>query len=132
MIVRSIANIAGTARVVTCPRGMFVSQRLLLADDRLGFSMHRTVIARGGPYVWHYRHHMEACYCVTGRATLTDTATGDTWAIAPGTLYAPDQHDSHQFHAYEPTELICVFRPALIGTETHAADGSYPLLGHVA
>ena len=73
------------------------------------------------------KNHLEACYCVSGRGDIEDLATGAVHLIAPGTVYALDRHDRHTLRASadEDMRLICVFYPALRGTETHGPDGSY-------
>jgi len=114
---------------VKCPRGGFVSERFLLAADGMGFSVHRTFIPRGSPQVWHYKNHLEACYCVSGRARLTNLDTGEWWLILPDTLYALDRHDRHEFFAFQDTVLISIFNPPVVGDEVHGEDGSYELRG---
>jgi L-ectoine synthase len=104
------------------------SRRLLLAGDRMGFSLHDTIIRAGTSTPMQYRNHLEAVYCVGGKGSITLTATGEVFPIEDGTVYALDQHDQHVLHAETELRLVCVFRPALIGNEVHDADGSYPLL----
>lgn len=118
-------NIEGTEREVRCPRGGFTSLRLLLAKDGMGFSVHETRIPAGEPQHWHYKNHVEACYCVSGYGELINLATNERFTIGPGTLYALDQHDNHTFEAWEDVVLISIFNPPVKGTEVHDADGSY-------
>ncbi len=118
-------DVAGTSRQVECPNGGFTSFRYLLAADGMGFSLHRTEIPAGEPQHWHYTHHQEACYCVSGKGWLTNLKTREKFYIKPGTLYALDNHDDHTFQALEPVVLISVFNPPVTGTEVHRADGSY-------
>lgn len=125
MKVISITNIVGTSRDVHCPKGGFNSQRLLLASDGMGFSLHKTIIPAGEPQRWHYKHHLEACYCVEGYGVLRNLSTGEEHEIRPGVLYALDQHDDHTFQALEETVLISVFNPPVTGAEVHREDGSY-------
>lgn len=125
MKVVRIADLAGTEREVACPLGGFVSYRAVLQRDGLGFSLHKTVIPVGTPQHWHYREHLEACYCVEGKGLLVNLTTGEYYAIAPGTVYMLDAHDDHTFEALEPVVLISVFNPPVTGTEVHDADGSY-------
>lgn len=125
MKVVRLAEIESTSRRVDCPRGGFTSFRFLLASDGLGFSLHKTVIPKGDVQRWHYKHHLEACYCASGRGVLVDWGAVKEWAIEPDTVYAPDKHELHTFQALEDTVLICVFNPPLTGRETHRADGSY-------
>lgn len=118
-------DIANTDREVHCPNGGFISYRYLLAKDGMGFSLHKTVIPRGEPQHWHYKHHLEACFCVSGGGTLTNLKTGQWFTISPGTMYALDNHDDHTFQALDDTVLISVFNPPVSGKEVHGPDGSY-------
>ena len=59
---------------------------------------------------------------------LTDLATGVVHRLAPGSMYALDRHDRHRLDSITAMRIVCVFTPALVGGETHDADGSYPLL----
>jgi L-ectoine synthase len=123
MIVRTIEEITGTEREVN-GHG-FTSLRLLLERDGLGFSVHKTVIPSGGPYRWHYKHHLEACYCICGEGELENISTGELWLIEPDTLYALDAHDVHEFTAFTDVILISIFNPPVQGNEVHQNDGSY-------
>ena len=77
----------------------FVSMRILLEKDRMGFSLHKTIIPKGDKEHWHYKHHLEACNCVYGYGILTDLETGDKHEIRPDTTYVLDNHDNHTFQA---------------------------------
>lgn len=114
-------------RVVHCPKGGFVSHRILLESDGMGYGMTKTVIPVGEKQYWHYKNHLESCYCVSGKGLLTNANTGEYWAIAPDTTYVLDKHDPHFFEALDDVTLICVFNPPLTGREVHQADGSYEL-----
>ena len=112
-------------RKVECPNGGFVSNRILLEEDNMGYTMTKTVIPPKGKQFWHYKNHLESCYCVSGRAELTNKTTGETFEIKPDVTYVLDKNDPHYFEAFEETILICVFNPPLTGKETHREDGSY-------
>ncbi len=124
MIVRTIDEIIGSARHVSGEG--WESRRILLRADRMGFSLHDTIVKEGTEQRLHYKHHLEANYCISGRGEVVDVRTGKTFAIGPGTLYALDQNDEHILRAISgDLRLVCVFNPALTGQETHRADGSY-------
>jgi hypothetical protein len=112
-------------RVIDCPKGGFRSHRILLESDNVGYSMTKTVLPPNGEQFWHYKNHLESCYCVSGKALLRNARTGEFWAIGPDTTYVLDKHDPHYFEALEETVLICVFNPPLTGREVHQDDGSY-------
>jgi L-ectoine synthase len=124
VIVRTLDQVLGSERDVAGEG--WRSRRLLLRRDQLGFSFHDTTVAAGSELNLQYRHHLEACYCLEGEAELTDLASGDRHAIRPGTIYALDQHDRHTLKVKTNLHLVCVFNPALTGSETHDADGSFP------
>lgn len=120
-----IKELEDTERAVTFNGG--VSFRALLEKDGMGFSLHKTVIPVGGPYNWHYKHHLEACYCIKGKGEITDLSTGLKTLITPDVIYVLDNHDNHTFEAFEDTVLISIFNPPVKGTETHNEDGSYSI-----
>jgi len=125
MKVLKVTDLHGTSREVRCPKGGFVSVRMLLKADAMGFTMTRTTIRPTKTWQrWHYKHHFEACYCIRGRGVLKD-ARGRRHAIVPGVFYALDKHDTHWFKAFDTVVLICTFTPALKGAEVHRGDGSY-------
>lgn len=102
-----------------------VSNRLLLEEDGMGYTLTKTVIDPGRRVFQHYKNHLETCYCISGRAILEDAQTGEKYLIYPGVAYVLDLHDPHWFEAMEETTLICVFNPPLKGREIHREDGSY-------
>lgn len=120
-------EIKGTKREVRCPNGGFTSFRYLLEGDGMGFSLHRTEIPKGTPQHWHYKNHLEACYCVSGTGWLVNLKTRERRLIKPDTCYALDKHDDHTFEALEDVVLISVFNPPVTGREVHGEDGSYKL-----
>ncbi len=126
MIIRQLDKIAGSEAEVSGPT--WVSRRLLLAGDGMGFSLHDTIIHGGTVTAMHYTNHLEAVYCIEGRGEIEDCATGARHSIAPGTVYALNENDKHILRAEETLRLVCVFNPPLTGLETHDETGSYPLL----
>lgn len=105
----------------------FVSFRALLKKDGMGFGLHKTVIPIGGPHHWHYKHHLEACYCIKGRGILHDLKNNIKHLIVPDVIYVLDNHDDHTFEAIEDTVLISVFNPPITGNEIHDKNGNYEL-----
>ena len=115
----------GSEREVICPKAGFTSIRMLLAEDGMGFTMTRTTVHPTDDFqLWHYKHHLEACYCIKGHGIVKD-ARGNEHQIRPGVMYALDKHDKHFFKALDTVVLICVFNPPLTGSEVHQKDGSY-------
>jgi len=112
-------------RTVHCPKGGFVSIRYLVKDDGMGFGLHRTEIPKGDWQHWHYSHHLEACYCISGNGFLKSADTGEVFEIKPGVCYVLDKHDDHYFRAVADVVLISVFNPPVTGREVHREDGSY-------
>lgn len=125
MKVIQIDRLSSEGREVKCPRGGFTSLRALLASDGMGFSLHKTIIPKGSPQHWHYKYHLEACYCIAGKGRLTDLSNGNVYMIVPDTVYVLDHFDDHTFEAIEDTVLISVFNPPVTGSEVHEEDGSY-------
>ena len=93
----------------------------------MGFSVNKTLIPAGTKEVWHYRNHLESCYCVTGNGRLINLESGDIFYIHPDTVYSLDKHEEHQFEAITDVVLISIFNPPLNGTEVHGKDNSYDL-----
>ncbi|GMW03012.1 MAG: L-ectoine synthase [Candidatus Hydrogenedentota bacterium] len=126
MIVRTINDIRGTRREVHAPT--WVSRRLLLQSDGMGFSLHETVLYAGTETHMWYKNHLEAVYCVEGEGEIQDKSTGETHTIVPGTVYALNNHDNHLLRAKTNLRMICVFNPPCTGQEVHDSDGAYPLI----
>ena len=123
MIVRDFHEARGTDRRVADQR--WESVRLLLADDGMGFSFHITTIEGGSTHSFHYKNHFESVYCIEGKGSIEDLATGDVHQIRPGVMYALDKHDRHTIRCEETMVLACCFNPPVTGREVHQADGSY-------
>lgn len=124
MIVRHLNDILNSPQDIKADT--WNSRRLLLAGDRMGFSMHDTLIFAGTQTRMWYKHHLEAVYCIEGEGEIETLEDGQRYPIRPGTLYALDQHDRHLLHAQTQMRMICVFNPPITGQETHGPDGAYP------
>ena len=123
MIVRRLGEIEGTDRDVDTE--LWRSRRLLLAKDGMGFSLHDTIIRTGGDLHLHYKHHLEAVYCIAGRGSVKTLSDGKVYPLEAGTVYALNQNDEHILRADEEMRMVCVFNPPVTGQEVHRADGSY-------
>jgi len=130
VIVRKLEDMKGTDREVHAET--WISRRLLLADDKMGFSLHDTILHAGTETRMCYRNHLEAVYCIAGSGSIEVLSTGEVFPIEVGTVYALDQHDEHVLRATTELRMVCVFNPPLVGKETHDATGAYPLLTLVA
>lgn len=128
MIVTHLETIKGTERDVLATNGNWVSRRLLLKKDGMGFSMHDTTIFAGTETYIHYQNHLEAVYCVAGEGEIEDLETGIIHPINDGTLYALNGHQRHYLRARQDMRMICVFNPPITGNEVHDENGVYPLM----
>lgn len=126
MIVKQLEEIKDSASEVSSDN--WVSRRLLLKKDNMGFSLHDTIIRAGTETRIWYKNHLEAVYCIEGEGEIELIDNGDIYPIKPGTVYALDGHENHYLRAKKDMRLICVFNPPCTGRETHDEDGAYPLL----
>lgn len=123
MIIRDLNELKNTDRAVSDAR--WTSVRMLLADDGMGFSFHITTLQAGSEHTFHYKNHFESVYCMSGRGSITDHATGQTHEIRPGVMYALNLNDKHTLRAEDELVMACCFNPPVTGTEVHQPDGSY-------
>lgn len=126
MIVRTLKDCEASERRVVSQN--WESTRMLLKDDKMGFSFHITTIyANTETHIW-YKNHLESVYCMSGNGEIETLADGKVYKIEPGTLYILDQHDDHMLRGgSEDMKMACVFNPPLSGKEVHDADGVYPV-----
>tara|TARA_R110002167_G_scaffold89012_1_gene239935 strand:+ start:16749 stop:17135 length:387 start_codon:yes stop_codon:yes gene_type:complete len=126
MIVRTLQECENSERRVRSET--WQSVRMLLANDKMGFSFHITTIYAGTETPMHYQQHLESVYCMSGKGRLVNRDDGKEFEIVPGTLYILDKHDRHTLFAEEELSLACVFNPPITGKEVHNSEGSYPLV----
>ena len=125
MIVRTLNEARRSPRRVVTSN--WESTRLLLKDDRMGFSFHITTIYAGTETPMCYRNHLESVYCIAGEGEVETVADGKRYPIEPGTIYILDEHDEHILRATTELTMACVFNPPLNGKEVHDETGAYPL-----
>ncbi|MCS6711126.1 ectoine synthase [Brachybacterium sp. EF45031] len=101
--------------------GAGTSQRVLTAEDPMGFAVAHTVVRKGTSSRLQYRNHLEACYCIGGSGTVWNEDRSQRYDIVPGTIYVLDQHDKHYLEASDDEDLILVsiFNPPITGKEKH-------------
>jgi len=126
MIVRNLHDVLGTDRDVQAPT--WCSRRLVLAKEKVGFSMHDTVLYAGTSTGMWYANHIEAVYVIEGRGELVNEETGDRHTLEPGVMYLLNGHEHHTLHAETDVRTVCVFNPPVTGQEVHDEHGVYPLI----
>lgn len=125
MIVRDFNKLSETEPSRIVSDAQWTSVRMLLADDGMGFSFHITFLEEGSEHTFEYKNHFESVYCMKGKGSITDLATGEVHKIVPGVMYALDKHDRHTLRADEELVMACCFNPPVSGNEVHREDGSY-------
>ena len=123
MIVRDLESTRMGDRLVNSDG--WDSTRLLLAGDEMGFSFHITRIHAGTSHVFHYKHHFESVYCISGEGSIEELDTGTVHQIRPGVMYALNLNDKHRLSAKSEMVMACCFNPPVTGQEVHREDGSY-------
>ncbi|MGI9310772.1 MAG: ectoine synthase [bacterium] len=117
MIYRTLEQVQASKFDVDFGNGR--SRRFLTERDHMGFTLTDTVINAGSESELQYARHLEACYCLSGDGELQ---VGErVYALEPGVLYAPNEHDRHIVRAKTELRFVCVFLPALSGDERHSA-----------
>lgn len=127
MIIRSLEDLQTMGRHVDRP-GAFESSRYLLREDGVGFAMTRVTLAAGTELELEYKNHIEANLVIAGEGAVLDMAAGTEHPLSPGVMYTLDAHDRHRLRTTTDMTVVSIFSPAIVGTEVHDVDGSYPLL----
>lgn len=126
MIVRHLDDISDTDADIRTEN--WRSRRIVLAKDRVGFSLHETVLDAGTVNEFWYANHIEAVFITEGEGEITDVATGEVHELRPGSMYLLDQHDKHVLRPRTLMRTVCVFNPPVTGREVHDEHGVYPLI----
>src|SRR5262245_36583978 len=103
MIVRNLNDIRKSDRHVES--NGWHSDRLLLKDDRMGFSFHVTTMFAGEELHMHYQNHLEAVLVMQGEGTIEDLGTGLTHELKPGVMYALNANDRHIVRPVQ--DIVC-------------------------
>ncbi|XP_077992714.1 L-ectoine synthase-like [Glandiceps talaboti] len=127
IVSRSLNDVIGTERDIDWGHGY--SRRLLLKKDGFPVSFHNTLCYGGHSSKLGYMNHMESAYYISGKTTYKwkegEESVQTRIGLDSGTIYNMNEHDKHILVAEEDSVVLCVFYPALKGTETHNHDGGY-------
>lgn len=115
MLFKTVHDLIGTEREALGDG--WKSRRFLIAEDGLPFSVHETTVAAGTELRFNYQHHSETVYCIEGKASIEEVATGRILPIEPGTFYSVGIGDDHILRIEQECRFLCVFEPALLGRE---------------
>lgn len=126
MIVRTLAEVEGTERDIKTPN--WRSKRIVLAKEKVGFSVHETTLYAGTVNDFWYANHIEAVFVVSGEGELENKETGEVHQLSAGALYLLDGHEHHQLRPKTEMKTVCVFNPPVTGREVHDKNGVYPLV----
>ena len=125
-----IKRLADT-RVVRIGHDRANAYRYLTQEDGCGFTVSTPRGEGGKSIVLWYQNHVEANYILEGEGTVEDKSTGETWDLAPGTVYVVGPKDRHQLYSEKGFYLLSIFNPPLVGDETHDELGGYPPNGPI-
>ena len=126
MLVRSVNELEDTDRDVKTPN--WRSKRIVLAKEKVGFSVHETTLYAGTVSRFWYANHIEAVWVIEGEGELTDKDNDVTYQLRPGSVYVLNGHEHHQLRPRTEMRTVCVFNPPVTGREVHDENGVYPLI----
>ncbi|SFM62745.1 ectoine synthase [Pseudonocardia ammonioxydans] len=128
MIVRTLDEITGTERDVEPENKQWRSKRIVLGNDKVGFSVHETVLQPGTINDFWYANHIEAVFITEGEGELYDKDNDVTYQLKPGSIYVLNGNEKHQLRPETLMKTVCVFNPPVTGREVHDENGVYPLI----
>lgn len=124
MFVKYADEMRAAGEELVIAHGNARSLRMLKKADDLGFSFSVVQSKAGIESDLWYKNHWEANHVLSGKAELTELATGKTWLIEAGMGYCVGPKDRHHVRTIEDLEAISIFNPPLQGDELHDADGA--------
>ena len=125
MIYRRAEDTVGTPNYVEADG--FVSMRLAVAKDNLGFSVTEAIGSADIKLEVEHKNHIEAVYVLDGTGTVEILETGEIYKLAPGVFYAFDKHERHRYVLDTEVRAIAIFNPPLVGDEVNDESGGYPV-----
>ncbi len=125
MIYHSAEDLKGTSRDVQADG--FVSVRLALAEDNLGFTVTESVGRTEINLEIEHKNHIEAVYVLEGTGEVEIIETGECYKLYPGVFYAFDKHERHRYRLDTDVRAIAIFNPPLVGAEINDESGGYAL-----
>ncbi len=123
MIYHTAESLKGTKRHVQADG--FVSIRLALAEDNLGFTVTEATGKTELDLEIQHKNHIEAVYVLEGTGEVELVETGKVYKLYPGVFYAFDKHERHKYRLDTEVRAIAIFNPPLIGDETNDEEGGY-------
>lgn len=126
MIVRTLDEITDTDADIKTPN--WRSKRIVLAKEKVGFSVHETTLYAGTVNDFWYANHIEAVFVFEGEGEVTNRTTGEVYQLKPGSLYLLNDYDKHRVCPTTEMRTVCVFNPPVTGREVHDENGVYPVV----
>jgi quercetin dioxygenase-like cupin family protein len=123
MIYHSAEDLKGTKRCVQAEG--FVSIRLALAEDNLGFTVTEATGRTEIDLEIEHKNHIEAVYVLEGTGEVEIMETGEVYKLYPGVFYAFDKHERHRYRLDTEVRAIAIFNPPLLGDEINDESGGY-------
>lgn len=109
MIVKTVEEIKGTEAEVSTPN--WISRRLLLKKDYMGFSFHETIVYAGTATPMQYLNHLEAVYCLEGERAKWKPQTMEKFILLK---QEPSMHLINMINTFCGREHRCVWPVYLI------------------
>ena len=133
MLVRHVDDLAGTDReVALAVAGKTLrSVGVLTLDDGCGFSLSDVRVAGGWSCDLHHTAHVGVTLVVAGQLEVKDLTHGASQRLDPGMLYVAGPNDRHRVTVAGDARLVCLFNPALTGSETPDAGGAFAATGEL-